>query len=143
MTGAQNFGYHLHRAFAALTDVLSRELQAAGAPVSPSQFAILQAVAREPGVSQNGLARRLGRDAAALSRSLRRLEQQGLVRRAPINGCTKGVFPTPQAQKLRPALQRAAARANERALQILGAGGIEHALALLDALATALEVHPR
>lgn len=143
MPDEKNFGYQLHRAFAALASVLSRELKAAGAPVSPSQFAILQAVAREPGLSQSGLARRLGRDAAAVSRALRCLERQGLVRRAPINGCSKGVFPTPLAKALRPALRRAAELANERALQVLGPEELEHILAILDTLATALETRPR
>ena len=108
-------GYHLHRAFAALTETLHGELRAAGLALTHPQFSVLQAVSRKPGLSQNGLARETGKDSAAISRSLDYLEKRGLIRRAPINGCTKGVFLTHRAEGLRPRLDDAIRKTVARA----------------------------
>ena len=53
-------GYHLHRAFAALTEALHGELRAAGLSLTHPQFSVLQAVSRKLGLSQNALARQSG-----------------------------------------------------------------------------------
>ena len=131
-------GYHLHRAFAALTETLHGELRAAGLPLTHPQFSVLQAVSRKPGLSQNGLARETGKDGAAISRSLNYLEKQGLIRRAAINGCTKGVFLTPRAEELRPLLDDAIRKTVSRACSGMDEAEVETAIRLLKKIFSAL-----
>ena len=131
-------GYHLHRAFAALTEALHGELRAAGLPLTHPQFSVLQAVSRKPGISQNGLARETGKDAAAISRSLNYLERQGFVLRGAINGCTKGVFLTPRAEALRPLLDDAIRKTVARACADMGDAEVETAVRLLKKICTTL-----
>ena len=132
-------GYHLHRAFAALTEALHGELRAAGLPLTHPQFSVLQAVSRKPGISQNGLARETGKDGAAISRSLNYLEKQGLIRREAINGCTKGVFLTPRAEALRPLLDDAIHKTVGRACAGMDEGEVETAVRLLKKIFAALQ----
>ena len=137
-------GYHLHRAFAALTETLHGELRAAGLSLTHPQFSVLQAVSRKPGISQNGLARETGKDGAAISRSLNYLEKQGLVRRAPINGCTKGVFLTGKAEELRPLLDGAIRKTVARACRDMKPGEVETVIRLLEKICASLhEEAPR
>lgn len=119
MTGnpkeAENLGYYLHRAFSALTDELTRQLHTGGLNISHAHFSILQAISREPGINQNELARCLGKDIAAISRSLCYLEKRGLIRREWLNGCTKGVYLTKSGEEQRPLLDQAIRSSIERA----------------------------
>lgn len=131
-------GYHLHRAFAALTETLHAELRAAGLPLTHPQFSVLQAVSRKPGISQNGLARETGKDGAAISRSLDYLEKQGLLRRAPLNGCTKGVFLTQKAEELRPLLDGAIRKTVARACRDMTPEEEETVICLLKKISATL-----
>ena len=134
----KSLGYHLHRAFAALTETLHGELRAAGLSLTHPQFSVLQAVSRQPGLSQSGLARETGKDAAAISRSLTYLEKRGLVRRAAINGCTKGVFLTPRAEELRPLLEEAIQKTVARACSGMKPDEVETVIRLLEKLSATL-----
>ena len=137
-------GYHLHRAFAALTETLHGELRAAGLSLTHPQFSVLQAVSRKPGLSQNGLARETGKDGAAISRSLNYLEKRGLIRRAAINGCTKGVFLTQQAEELRPLLDDAIRKTVARACAGMEPDEARTLVRLLEKIPAALhEAAPR
>ncbi|WP_165076606.1 MULTISPECIES: MarR family transcriptional regulator [unclassified Desulfovibrio] len=131
-------GYHLHRAFAALTETLHAELRAAGLSLTHPQFSVLQAVSRKPGISQNGLARETGKDGAAISRSLDYLEKRGLVRRAPLNGCTKGVFLTQKAEDLRPLLDGAIRKTVARACRDMTPEEVETVIRLLEKISSTL-----
>lgn len=137
-----SLGYHLHRAFAALTETLHGELRAAGLRLTHPQFSVLQAVSRAPGLSQNELARETGKDGAAISRSLEHLEKRGLIRRAPINGCTKGVFLTPRAEALRPLLDAAISRTTARACRGMTPEEVQLTLSLLGRICSALQDAP-
>lgn len=114
-SGKYSLGYHLHLAFIAVTETLNQELHKAGLELTHPQFTILQAVFRQPGLSQRELARATAKDAAAITRSLAYLEKLGLMERRWINGCTKGVFPTAKAEKLQPALEKAIQNTLDRA----------------------------
>lgn len=140
--GPEALGYHLHRAFAALTGALHGELRAAGLALTHPQFSVLQAVSRKPGLSQNGLARETGKDGAAISRSLDYLEKRGLVLRAPINGCTKGVFLTPRGQALRPLLDSAIRKTIERACHDMTPEEVETVISLLEKISSTLHEGP-
>lgn len=131
-------GYHLHRAFAALTETLHGELRAAGLALTHPQFSVLRAVSRKPGLSQNGLARETGKDGAAISRSLTYLEKQGLIRRERINGRTKGVFLTRKAEELRPLLDEAIRKTVARACAGLAEAEVETVVRLLEKISSTL-----
>ncbi len=123
-TGHQDnysLGYHLHLAFIAVVETLNQELRRAGLKISHPQFAILQTVFRRPGLSQAELARETAKDVAAITRSLSYLEKLGLGERKWLNGCTKGVYPTPQAESLRPLLDEAIRKTIDRACAVLDA----------------------
>ena len=130
-SGRESLGYHLHKAFAALTEALNGELRAAGLALTHPQFALLQAVGRLPGASQAELARETGKDTAAVSRSLDYLEKQGFIERSRINGCTKGVFLTPRGEDLRPLLEAAIRKTVARACAGMAPGEAETAIRLL------------
>lgn len=141
----ESLGYHLHRAFAALSETLHGELRAAGLQLTHPQFSVLRAVSRRPGLSQNGLARETGKDGAAISRSLNYLEGRGLIRRVRINGRAKGVFLTPEAEALRPLLEDAIRKTVGRACAGMDDAEVETAVRLLKNIFSALQdqAHPQ
>lgn len=110
-----SLGYHLHLAFIAVVETLNQELRGAALKITHPQFTILQTVFRRPGLSQAELARETAKDVAAITRSLAYLEKLGLVERKWLNGRTKGVFATPQAESLRPLLDEAIRKTIDRA----------------------------
>lgn len=131
-------GYFLHHAFIALTETLNRELREAGLRLTHPQFTILQTVFRRPGISQRELAQATAKDAAAITRSLDFLEKQGLVKRKPINGCTKGVYATNRADELRPVLEEAIKHTLERAFADIEDEEIEKVNGILQQIQAAL-----
>lgn len=136
-----SLGYHLHKTFAALTEALNGELRALGLNLSHPQFAIIQAVGRRPGLSQNDLARETGKDSAAISRSLACLEHQGLIRRERINGCTKGVYLTPRAEDVRPLMEEAVRNTIERACAGLQPGEVQTGIKILRNIFSTLQAN--
>lgn len=135
----ESLGYHLHRTFTALTEALNRELRALGLNLTHPQFSIIRAVGRRPGLSQNDLARETGKDSAAISRSLALLENQGVIRRARINGCTKGVFLTARGEELRPLMEEAVHNAIERACNGLQPSEVQGGIRLLQKIFSTLQ----
>lgn len=116
--------YQLHLAFISVTEILNQELRSAGLDLAHPRFTILQAFFRHPGMSQSELARTTAKDGAAISRSVACLEKRGLLERKWLNGCTKGVFPTDRAEKLRPLLDEAIRKTIDRACARLEDGQI-------------------
>lgn len=112
-------GYHMHLAFIALTGALNQELRQAGLDLVHPQFTILQAVLRNPGISQSELARATAKDCAAIARSVAYLEKRGLLERKWLNRCTKGVFATDRAKDLQPLLDEAIQKTIDRACATL------------------------
>ena len=101
-------GYYLNRAFTRIVDDLNRALQEAGIPLNHSQFPILQVLSRgdSPDMSQREMAKRLGKDPAAISRAVNYLEQMGFVARFHVNGCKNGVALTAKARALQPRIEQ-------------------------------------
>ncbi|MBD5356926.1 MAG: MarR family transcriptional regulator [Bacteroides sp.] len=100
-------GYYLNRAFTRLVDDLDCALRKAGIPLNHSQFSILQVLSRNNSdtMSQREIAKRLGKDPAAISRSVIYLEREGFVARYPVNGCKNGVSLTEKAKELQPQIK--------------------------------------
>jgi DNA-binding MarR family transcriptional regulator len=69
----------IHRAEQCAGDRFARRTPAGG--VTPRQFAILEAIARDPGISQTGLVDKTGIDRSTLADIVRRMLDKGLVQR--------------------------------------------------------------
>jgi DNA-binding MarR family transcriptional regulator len=74
-------GHLIRRLHQQSTQVFQACMQAAGHDVTPVQFAALDAIARQPGIDQAGLASTIGFDRATIGGVIERLEHKGLVQR--------------------------------------------------------------
>ena len=90
-------GVWLDFAFNSLVAELNRSLHSVGLPLNHAQFAILQNLFLNDGLSQNEIARRVRKDRAAVSRSLNTLEENGFIFRKALSGTKNGVFLTEKA----------------------------------------------
>lgn len=103
-----SLGYYLNRAFTLIVDNLDRALADASLPLNHSRFSILQVLARSNKeiMSQREISLALGKDPAAISRSLQTLEIDGLIERHPVSGCKNGVSLTEKSRRLRPKIEK-------------------------------------
>ena len=90
-------GVWLDFAFNSLVAELNRSLHNVGLPLNHAQFAILQNLFIKDGQSQSDIARRVGKDRAAISRSLNSLEENGFIIRKALSGSKNGIFLTEKA----------------------------------------------
>lgn len=99
MTGTEYdlLGVYLDFAFNSLVGELNRSLRSVGLPLNHAQFAILQNLFLKDGQSQSDIARRVGKDRAAISRSLNALEENGFIVRKAVSGSKNGIFLTEKA----------------------------------------------
>ena len=74
-------GHLIRRLHQQSTQVFQAQTQAAGFDLTPVQFAVLDAVARRPGIDQANLAATIGFDRATIGGVIDRLEHKGLVGR--------------------------------------------------------------
>jgi DNA-binding MarR family transcriptional regulator len=102
-----------------------RELRAAFREhgVLPGQFPVLQVLYEADGLTQAELTRAIDVEQPTMAGTLRRMEQAGLVRRAPdtADGRRAGVFLTDRARELQGPLTEAARAVNRRAVRGLSA----------------------
>ena len=86
-------------------------------PLNHAQFAILQNLFIKDGQSQSDIARRVGKDRAAVSRSLNTLEKNGFIIRKAVSGSKNGIFLTEKAsdnhQKIIEAINMAVSKARK------------------------------
>lgn len=94
-------GVWLDFAFNSLVAELNRSLHSVGLPLNHAQFAILQNLFIKDGQSQSDIARRVGKDRAAVSRSLNTLEENGFIIRKAVSGSKNGIFLTGKAMENR------------------------------------------
>lgn len=90
-------GVWLDFAFNSLVAELNRSLHHVGLPLNHAQFVILQNLFLNDGLSQSDIARHVGKDRAAISRSLNSLEDNGFITRKAVSGSKNGVFLTEKA----------------------------------------------
>jgi DNA-binding MarR family transcriptional regulator len=74
-------GHLIRRLHQQSTQVFQTQTQAAGFDLTSVQFATLDAIARQPGIDQAGLAASISFDRATIGGVVDRLEGKGLVRR--------------------------------------------------------------
>lgn len=72
-------GYHLHRAAATSFAAYSRSL--APGKTAPGEYAILELLKENPGISQSALSKAVSRDKSTLTTTLKNMEAQGFVLR--------------------------------------------------------------
>lgn len=86
-------GFYLNRAFGMIVGMLEKSLKRSGIPLNHAQFAVLRQfdVSGKTIMSQTEIAKALGKDRAAISRTVCYLEKQGYISRVPVNGCKNGV----------------------------------------------------
>lgn len=90
-------GVYLDFAFNSLVGELNRSLRSVGLALNHAQFAILQNLFLKDGQSQSDIAKRVGKDRAAISRSLNTLEENGFIVRKAVSGSKNGIFLTGKA----------------------------------------------
>ncbi|MDE5826152.1 MAG: MarR family transcriptional regulator [Duncaniella sp.] len=100
-------GVWLDFAFNSLVAELNRSLHNVGLPLNHAQFAILQNLFIKDGQSQSDIARRVGKDRAAISRSLNTLEENGFIIRKALSGSKNGIFLTEKAIEYRTKITQA------------------------------------
>lgn len=100
-------GVWLDFAFNSLVAELNRSLHSVGLPINHAQFVILQNLYLKDGQSQSDIARIVGKDRAAISRSLNTLEENGFIIRKAVSGSKNGVFLTDKAIKKRDEIAKA------------------------------------
>ena len=71
--------------------------------ITPAEYECLRQIRKNPGISQNALAEKIGIDKAAVARQTAKLEEKGylLRRRNPEDAREKLLEPTEQAQKIK------------------------------------------
>jgi DNA-binding MarR family transcriptional regulator len=99
-------GYLINRCAISLKSELTLRFKQAGYDVTPEEWAILNRLWEQDGMSQNELAERTIKDKTTITRFLNQMEMKGLVTRKPSqeDGRFKNVYLTPNAQKLKPIL---------------------------------------
>lgn len=129
----RQLGFHLNHAFTALVSTLNHELKASGIPLNHSQFEIIQALWRSEStvMSQHDIAMTLGRDRAAISRTLAYLETHGFVSRYALSGSKNGVTLTPKTLSLKPLINHAVERAVAKACGNMLPGQYDAGIAFL------------
>jgi DNA-binding MarR family transcriptional regulator len=100
----------------------------------PGQDLLLSALWREDGVTQAGLAARLGIEAPTVSRALERLERAGYVRREPGRGRSRRVYLTERGQVLRGPVEQAWAGADRELAARIGEADLTELARILSRL---------
>lgn len=82
-------------------------MHSVGLPLNHAQFAILQNLFLKDGQSQSDIARRVGKDRAAVSRSLNTLEENGFIIRKAVSGSKNAIYLTEKARENRKKIAKA------------------------------------
>jgi len=95
-------GYLINRCAILLKSELTHRFKQAGHDVTPEEWAILNRLWEQDGLSQNKLAERTVKDKTTITRFLNQMEKKGLVARQSSNqdGRFKKVYLTPNAKEL-------------------------------------------
>jgi DNA-binding MarR family transcriptional regulator len=99
-------GYLINRCAIMLKHELTRRFQEAGHEITPEEWAILNRLWEQDGMSQNELAERTVKDKTTITRFLSQMEKKGLIARhsSHTDGRAKNVHLTPKGQQLKPIL---------------------------------------
>ena len=112
----QTLGYYVDRALCVMIKLLNKELKEANLRFQHSDYTIMRILSEKDSLTQSDLARILGKERSAISRSLTSLEKEGYVRREKVNGCTNHVFLTGKGKKIMPVLNEIANKVSDKAM---------------------------
>ena len=126
-----SLGYQVNRLARLLAGSLRARIEPHG--VVPGQFAQLLALYDEDGITQNELCERVQVDQSTMAHTLKRMERDGLIERAPDPADRRRaiITLTPRAQSLRPVLTTAAAEVNAVATRGFGAADADAVMSLV------------
>lgn len=110
-------GFYIDRALMAMIKSLNRELDSEGLELQHSHFTILKIINEKDYLSQKEICDIIGKDRAAVSRSLSFLEDKGYVVRESSNKRKNKVSLTPAGKALIPKLNQIADKITSRALK--------------------------
>ncbi|MGI9405621.1 MAG: MarR family winged helix-turn-helix transcriptional regulator [Hyphomicrobiaceae bacterium] len=113
--------HQLHRASQFASDLFSNEMQ--DIDITPRQFAVLEAVMANEGLSQTDLVILTGIDRSTIADIVRRMQRKGLLKRkrTKVDARVYAVTLTDKSKKIMSRATPAAARADEKLLQPLSA----------------------
>ncbi|MEZ3591304.1 MAG: MarR family transcriptional regulator [Muribaculaceae bacterium] len=127
-------GFYLDRAFNSLVARLNVALDALGAGINHSQFIIVRTLDAHDGLSQNDIARKLHRDPAAVSRSVKVLIDKGIIERTVLNGCKYGLSLTDKGSSIIPMMSEAIISVTEEALKGIGDSEYDNGIRFLTSI---------
>lgn len=127
----ESLGYNIERALSALIKCLNIELKRYNLNVQHSQFSALRVISLKDGLSQAELSKILGKNPAAISRSLDYLEEKGYISRMAENGWKNKIFLTEHGRKIIPVINDIANKVIEKVLNGITMGEKEEALKVL------------
>jgi DNA-binding MarR family transcriptional regulator len=112
----ESLGYLINLVARQMAQALHREISPYG--VVPGQFAQLLSLYAEEGLTQSEMCDRVQIEQPTMANTLKRMERDGLIRRAPDPSDSRRVriFLTEHAQSLKPAMLAGARRVNAQAL---------------------------
>ena len=121
----ESMGFLVYRAYQRFEYELSHRCRPYN--ITPAQWAVLNRLYQEEGLSQSELAARTAKDQPNTARIVRKLEQAGLVWRttSPDDGRVSLVYLTPEARELVPILRPRAMGGVQKALTGLSPEDIE------------------
>lgn len=135
-------GVWLDFAFNSLVAELNRSLHSVGLPLNHAQFVILQNLFIKDGQSQSDIARCVGKDRAAISRSLNTLEENGFILRKAVSGSKNGIFLTEKAIKNQGRIAEAINMAIKKGREGISEEEYENGLNFLKKIHKNLQVKP-
>ena len=141
-----SLGYQVNHLARLMATLLSTEITGHG--VVPGQFAQLLALYDRDGQTPTELARAVGIEPGTMTKTLQRMERDGLVerRRSAADGRSVTIHLTRRSLELEPVLKGAAQRVNERVARGLATEQVRDLVHVLDTLigeATAVLAAPR
>ena len=101
-------GFYIHRALCVMIKRINKELRDQNLNFQHSDFTIMMALERLGCLNQSQIAKFLGKERSAISKSLKSLENKGYIERTPMNGCTNSVSLTEKGKEIMPALNKIA-----------------------------------
>lgn len=109
----ETLGYYLDRALFGMIRLLNHTLAGSGLDLKHSQFTVLEALSVKNGISQTELSKILGKDPAAISRTLNYLEKKNYIVRESANGSRNRVLLTDKGKEIVPKLKEIADKVTE------------------------------
>lgn len=126
-----SLGLLLNRVATSMSTALNSALSEAGLDLPQSQFIVLRSLYYKGPLSQLEIARLLSKDAAAIKRTVDRLELKGLVQRIPIRTLKNAVHITDAGRAIMPDALAIAKAASEKATAGLPAKAVERLMSEL------------